>query len=68
MKSLATNSLLAIVTVAAVLLMIMAHEVLAAISIDRFVLAKRWLVVGFTVLGLLLTVLIASRFYYLRAA
>jgi hypothetical protein len=47
--------------------MIAAHEVLAAISPDRFVLAKRWLVVGFTVLALILTVVIALRFHYLRA-
>ena len=68
MRSLATNAALAIATVSAVLLLIMAHEVLAAISTDRFVLAKRWLVVSFTVLGLLLAVLVAARFYYLRAS
>jgi zinc transporter ZupT len=66
MKSLATNAPLAIATVAAVLLLIMAHEVLAAISTDRFVLAKRWLFVGFSVLAVVLTVVIALRFYYLR--
>jgi hypothetical protein len=68
MKALATNASLAIATVTAVLLVIMAHEVLAAISTDRFALAKRWLMVGFTALGLLLTVIVAARFYYLRAA
>jgi len=65
-RSLATSSPLAIVTVATVLLLIMAHEVLAAISSDRFVLAKRWLFVGFTVFAVVLTVIIALRFYYLR--
>ena len=68
MKSLATNAPLAIVTVVAILLLIVSHELLAAISTERFAPAKRWLMFGFAALGLLLTVLIAARFYYLRAA
>jgi hypothetical protein len=68
-KAMATNAPLAIVTVVAVLLLITAHEVLAAIAgTGRFVVARRWLVRGFTVAGIVLTVLIAARFYYLRAA
>ena len=69
MKSLATNSPLAVITVVAVLLLITAHEVLAVVDgADRFVAARRWLVRGLTVVGILLTVMIATRFYYLRAA
>jgi len=68
MRSLASNAPLAIATVTAILLLIVAHELLAAVAVDRFGPAKRWLTIGFAALGLLLTVLIAARFYYLRAA
>lgn len=69
MRSLATNATLAIATVVAVILLITAHELLSAIAgADRVVVARKWLTGAFTVLGLLLTVLIFVRFYYLRAA
>jgi hypothetical protein len=70
MKSLATNTALAIVSVASVLTLLVAHELLAAIAgdSDRFVMARRWLSRVFTALGVLLVVVIAARFYYLRAS
>jgi predicted ferric reductase len=68
MRWLATSAPLAIATVATIIILIVAHELLAAISTDRFTPAKRWLTFGFAALGVLLTVLIAARFYYLRAA
>ena len=68
MRSLASNAPLAIATVTAMILLVVSHELLAAIATDRFTPAKRWLTFGFATLGLLLTVLIAARFYYLRAA
>jgi hypothetical protein len=70
MRSLATDSALAIATVSAVLALIIGHEVLAAVAggTDRFVVTRRWLSRAFTVLLVLLAVLIIARFYYLRAA
>ncbi len=70
MKGLATNDPLAIFSVASVLTLILAHELMAAIAgeSDRFVIARRWLSRGFTVLGVVLVVLIAARFYYLRVS
>jgi hypothetical protein len=70
MRSLATDSALAIVTVSAVLVLVIGHEVLAAVAgeSNRFVVTRRWLSRGFTVLLVLLAVLIIARFYYLRAA
>jgi hypothetical protein len=70
MRSLATDSALAIVTVASVLVLIIGHEVLAAVAGEthRFVVTRRWLSRAFTVLLVLLAVLIIARFYYLRAA
>ncbi len=70
MRSLATNSALAIVTVSSVMVLIIGHELLAAVAgeTDRFVVARRWLTWAFTVLLVLLAVLIIARFYYLRAA
>ena len=68
MRALATNAPLAITTVVAIIVLVVAHELLSAISTARFPRAKRWLTFGFASFGLLLTVLIAARFYYLRAA
>jgi hypothetical protein len=70
MKSLSTNSALAIFSVSSVLILIIAHEVLAAIAgdSDRFVLTRRRLSWAFSILCVLLAVLIAARFYYLRAS
>ena len=69
MRSLATDSALAIVTVAGVLVLIISHEFLAAVAggADRFVVTRKWLSRAFTVLLVLLAVLIIARFYYLRA-
>jgi hypothetical protein len=70
MRSLATDSALAIATVTAVLALIIGHEVLAAVAgqTSRFVVTRRWLSRAFTVLLVLLAILIIARFYYLRAA
>jgi hypothetical protein len=70
MKSLTTNAVLAIFSVSSVLILIIAHEALAAIAggSDRFVVTRRWLSWAFTILGVLLAVLIAARFYYLRTS
>jgi threonine/homoserine/homoserine lactone efflux protein len=70
MRSLATDSALAIVTVTTVLVLIIGHEFLAAVAgeTNRFVMTRRWLSWAFTVLLVLLAVLIIARFYYLRAA
>lgn len=68
MKSLSTNAALAIFSVSSVLVLIIAHEVLAVIAgdSDRFVLTRRWLSWAFSILLVLLAVLVAARFYYLR--
>lgn len=68
MKSLVANAAVGIVTVVSVLVLIVMHEVLAAIAgtSDRYVVARRWLSRAFAVLGIVLAVLIAARFYYLR--
>jgi hypothetical protein len=70
MRSLATDSALAIFTVTAVLVLIISHEVLAAVAgpAQRFVVTLRWLSRAFTLLLVLLAILIIARFYYLRAA
>jgi hypothetical protein len=70
MRSLATNSALAIVTVSSVMVLIIGHEFLAAVAgeTNRFVVARRWVSRAFSVLLVLLAVLIIARFYYLRAA
>ena len=70
MRSLATNSALAILTVSSVLALIIGHELLAAVAgeSNRFVVTRRWVSRAFTVLLVLLAVLIIARFYYLRAA
>ena len=69
MKTLVANAALGIVSVGLVLALIVAHEFLAAIAngADRFVTARRWMVVAVVVLAALLAVLILARFYYLRA-
>jgi hypothetical protein len=69
MRFLAVNAPLAIVLVASVLVLIVSHEVLAAVAgpTDRFPVARRRLVWAFTVLGIMLTIVIAARFYYLRS-
>ena len=68
MRHLAENSALAIVTVSSVLVLIIAHEMLAAIGghSDRFVVTRRWLARVFFVLTAILALLIIARFYYLR--
>jgi uncharacterized membrane protein (UPF0136 family) len=68
-KSLVANAALGIVAVASVMVLIVAHEVLATIAgpAPRFVQTRKWLSRVFTVLGILLAVLIAARFYYLRS-
>ncbi len=70
MKSLTTNSVLAIISVAGVIALIVTHELLAAIAgtSDRFVLARRWLFRASMVFGIVVAVLIVARFYYLRTA
>ncbi len=68
MKSFVADATLAIATVAGVLALIVAHEVLAALAggSERFAPARRWLAVAVGVLVVILAVLIAARFYYLR--
>jgi hypothetical protein len=69
MKSLASNAPLAIAAVVSVILLVMAHELLSAIAgADRFAPARKWLIRASVVTGLVVTVLIFARFYYLRAA
>ncbi|HXW34072.1 MAG TPA: hypothetical protein VEJ87_05790 [Acidimicrobiales bacterium] len=70
MKSLATNAPVAIISVASVLVLIITHEVLAAIAgdSDRFVLTRRWLSRLFSVLFVAVAFLIIIRFYYLRTS
>jgi hypothetical protein len=70
MKALASNAIVAIVTVASVLSLIVAHEVLSAIAGDseRFAETKRWVSRAFTVLGMILAGVIVARFYYLRSS
>ncbi len=68
MKSLVASAALGIASVASVLLLIVVHEVLAAIANgpDRFSVARRWLSVAIAVLVTVLAVVIIARFYYLR--
>lgn len=68
MKTLVANAALGIVMVAGVLLLIVLHEVLAAVANgpDRFGVARRRLSVAIAVLVVVLALLIAARFYYLR--
>lgn len=68
MKSLVANAALGIASVAAVLILIVIHELLAAMAggPDRYVVARRWLSVVIGVLVALLAILIIARFYYLR--
>ena len=69
MRSLTANAAFGIVAVASVLVLIVAHEVLAAIAgtSDRYVVARRWVSRAFAVLAVVLAVLIVARFYYLRS-
>lgn len=70
MKSLSANAPLAIFLVASVLALIVSHEYLAALAgdSDRFAMTRRWLSRAFTVLVVVLSLLIISRFYYLRTS
>jgi hypothetical protein len=67
-KHLVASAALGIVSVASVLILIVAHEVLATMAdgADRFVAARRWLTVAITILVAVLAILIVARFYYLR--
>jgi hypothetical protein len=67
-KSLVANAALGIVSVASVLVLIVIHELLAAIAggPDRFVVARRWLTIVIGVLVAALALIIIARFYYLR--
>jgi hypothetical protein len=69
MKSFVANAAVGIVSVSIVVVLIMIHEVLSAIAgaDGRFVVARRRLAVAATVFALLLAIVIASRFYYLRS-
>jgi len=68
MKTFVANAAVGIFAVASVVVLIVAHEMLAAIAgtSGRFVVARKWIARAFAVLGLLLAVLIIARFYYLR--
>jgi hypothetical protein len=68
MKALVANAALGIVSVASVLVLIVVHEVLAAVAngADRFVVARRRLSVAIAILGAVLALVIIARFYYLR--
>ena len=69
MKSFVANAAVGIVSVSIVVVLIMIHEVLSAIAgaDGRCVVARRRLAVAATVFALLLAIVIASRFYYLRS-
>ena len=69
MRSVVANAAVGILSVSIVLVLIVVHEVLAAIAgaDSRFVVARRRLAAVATVFGLLLAGLIAARFYYLRS-
>jgi hypothetical protein len=68
MKSLVASAALGIVSVASVLVLIVVHEVLAAMANgpERFAVARRWLSVAIAILVAVLAVVIIARFYYLR--
>jgi hypothetical protein len=67
-RSFVASAALGIVSVASVLVLIVVHEVLAAIANgpDRFMVARRWLSVAVAVLSVVLAIVIIARFYYLR--
>jgi hypothetical protein len=69
MRSFVANAAVGIVSVSIVLVLIIVHEVLAAIAGagSRFVVARRRLAGATAGFALLLAVLIAARFYYLRS-
>jgi hypothetical protein len=69
MKTFVANAAVGIISVSIVMVLIILHEVLAAIAGagNRFVIARHRLARATTVFALLLAVLIAARFYYLRS-
>ncbi len=68
MKTLVASAPLGIVVVATALVLIVVHEVLAAIDdgAGRFAGIQRWLTTVIAVVVVVLTALIIARFYYLR--
>jgi hypothetical protein len=68
MRSFLSNAVLGYVVVVPLVVLMIAHEALAAMADGqtRFVVARRRLTVTVVVLSILLAVAIIARFYYLR--
>jgi len=68
MRMLVSNAAFGILVVVPLLMLMVAHEVLAALAggQTRFVSARRRLSVVVAVLGVVLAFVIIARFYYLR--